>query len=206
MRAWVPEHNHLPELATDTTERYRSIAADITTASLGAQPLFGDDEMHVKSATLLAAVASYEGGFAAYVDNGSCNKTSWRTANPKMPGCDGGNAFSLWQIHPGVGIRLDEKVGYGFLNTFSYDPKGWSGWDLIKDRKRAVWVASAMLHVSLRASGTLCGYTGERGPHCPKAVARLGRAKTWVADHPYKVTDFGAFTSEPTSSDPVCAP
>jgi len=183
-----------------------SIAHDIVRVALdpGEPAVFPDDESRVKTATLLASVESHEGHGMAYVDRGVCNDPQ-EHGNPllKNGGCDGGKAFSLFQIHPGPGIVLFDNGGYGFRRTevrqgvtargeraplrgslSSFQTRRViDGSALVADRELAARTAIHMLRASLRRDGTLCEYSGEMKP-CPKAVARLKLAEEWVREHP----------------------
>ena len=99
-----------------------SIANDIvrTTLDPGEPALFVGDIKHVKTAMLLASVESHEGHGFSYVDKGLCNDPAQRS-NPILNNgdCDGGKAYSLFQIHPGIGIVLFDQGGYGYHRDLS---------------------------------------------------------------------------------------
>jgi hypothetical protein len=146
-----------------------SIADDIASVSLEEEPLFKNDSERVKTALLLASVARYESDFAPWVDAGLCNSREWRVSNTAIhhgATCDGGHAFSLWQIHAGA-----------------------RGVDLLADRRAAIREAISRLRVSLDAGRGLCWYTGETGD-CPKAELRLRTALVWEKGHPFKTATF----------------
>lgn len=125
-----------------------------------------------RDAVLLASLAYFEGArFASYVDDGSCNDFAWRASASgrrlmEVGGaCDGGRAFTLWQIHPD-GISIDgEKV---------------MGARLLADRRYAASVALTLAH----ADPSLCAYAGESG-FCPKAATRLAFAERALRVHPF---------------------
>ena len=145
------------------------IAEDISVVSLEQDPLFKGDDTRAKTALLLASVARFESNFADWVDDGRCNDASWRRSVQgqhfvlRTGDCDGGHAFSLWQIHPYAGA---------------------SGREMIANRRVAIREAVARLRVSLDAGRGLCGYTGEVGT-CPKANLRLRTALVWEKGHPW---------------------
>jgi len=181
------------------------------TVARDEEPLFEGDVDRSKSAVLVATVAFFESGFAAYVDKGLCNDWSWR--RPKTTGpdavpageirrrksllaagsCDGGLAYSDWQIHP---FDVRHRDGMVLLDG----PRAWAfvadvhdgqthdvihGKDMIEDRRKAARVALHMLRRALgRGPSNLCGYTGERGD-CPKGAQRLRFALDWSRKHPF---------------------
>ena len=129
-------------------------------------------------ATLLAAVGYWEGSrYAEYVDAGQCNDRSWRKTPEgawlmKLGGdCDGGHAFSLWQIHP---IAKPANVLFDLCNA-----------RVVAKRMPAARCALEMLRRSLAADGTLGEYTGESlyGAKRPKADERLNFAKDALKAH-----------------------
>ncbi len=76
--------------------RYVSIASDIATAATDA---CGDraDSCRRWAVATLVGIAWHESGFAADVDAGQC----YRGRDGKGPRCDGGRAWSLWQLQGG---------------------------------------------------------------------------------------------------------
>ena len=130
-------------------------------------------------AVLLAAIAYYEGSrFSSYVDDGRCNDKTWRKdpANArtmKLGGaCDGGHAWSLWQIHP-------------FTQT---DPEAFSvcSRDLVSSsRLGAARCALDIARRSMLERGNLSWYAGESAYSHPKADERLEFARRAVHGHPF---------------------
>ena len=49
-----------------------------------------------------------------------------------------------------------------------------------------------MMRGSLRKTGSLCGYTGERGGDCPKARERREIARRYIVAHPFRAPDDAA--------------
>ena len=85
MTTWVPVAEHAwVERAPVTVQRYSEIAETIAAVANDEAPVFGGDEneARVRTALLLASIASYESHYAARVDD--C-----RVSN--------GGAFGLWQ-------------------------------------------------------------------------------------------------------------
>ena len=123
---------------------------------------------------LAMALAYFEGArFASYVDDESCNDRTWRTFSENRHlmhiggHCDGGLAFSFWQVHIDSGL-------------LSYDPKMVTA-EKMKDRTYAASVGLAMACRSLKASGSLVGYTGESRSWHPKADERLNFARRFIS-------------------------
>lgn len=186
MLSWSPAKDHTPDTETITVARYTAIAEDIAAVVQDStEPaIFKDDAQKVRTALQLAGVAFFESRYWSYVDSGKCNDREWRAKQPTTTSlCDGGLAFSLWQIHTRFsqgkdGISLD---GDGW----KHDSAGHVGKELLTDRKLAARIALHMLRASLTRSGTLCGYTGEIEKGCPKAAARFNLAKSYFTKHPF---------------------
>lgn len=192
--------------------RYASIASDIVTVVRSERPAFPSDENRSRTAVLVATVAFYEAAFMGYVDQGLCNDWKWRHPTTTGPGavsvdevkqrmgilkagsCDGGWAFSMWQIHPfdsswheGM-VLLDDAHEWSFA-SYVHDGEDRPiilGKDMIADRRVAARMALHMLRRSLGAqgAGNLCGYTGET-QSCWKGALRQNFASDWSAKHPF---------------------
>jgi hypothetical protein len=132
-------------------------------------------------ASLLAALAYKEGArYAAYVDSGLCNdlafmKTKEGQRLARWGRCDGGHAYSLFQIHP---FTDKHAPLYDKCNKEA----------VTSSRESAAACALAIAHQSLARTGTLVDYTGEwRSPtnSHPLADERLQLARAAVRKHPY---------------------
>jgi len=166
MLAWAPASQHAnrdpnPEA---TLARYTSIAHDIAAAATHPDEpaLFKDDDKRVRTALLLASIAFWESGFRRDVDEGQC----------RPPECDGGSAWTLWQMHTDAGLTFE-----GVTFRYAKDrPRGWEGEVLTGARlaKDRVMAARAALHMA-RVSRYL--WTTWR-------PAR-DTAQRWLAAHPY---------------------
>lgn len=163
MMAWAPT---VPE------SRLRPIAADIAAVATRDPPAFTDDPDHVKSALLLASLGDLETGhsWAAWIEDGRCNRQNWRELHEAMlkangGNCDGGNAFTFWQIH--------------------MQPGRPSGIAMLRSRSIAITEALYRARTSLTHQHGLCEYSGEHFPDCPKGQQRIDHALRWLADHPY---------------------
>lgn len=192
--------------------RYASIASDIVTVVRSERPAFPSDENRSRTAVLVAGVAFYEAAFLGYVDDGLCNDWKWRHPMTTGPGaltldevkqrmgilkagsCDGGWAYSMWQIHPfdfswreGM-VLLDDGREWSFA-SYVHDGQDRPiilGKDMIADRRVAARMALHMLRRALGPAGTgnLCGYTGET-QSCWKGALRQNFAADWSAKHPF---------------------
>jgi hypothetical protein len=78
--------------------------------------------------------------------------------------CDGGLAYSFWQVH------LDSLL--------SVDPSGTT--DKMRDRAYAARIGLTLACRSLAATGSLVGYTGEPSSYHPKADQRLDFARRFI--------------------------
>lgn len=173
--------------------RYETTAKQIVDVAYddAITPLFTGDQGRLKTALQLAAIASFEGGFQKFVEDGDCNKPGFHSDG--SGDCDGGGAFSNWQIHIwGGGYVIKD----GDLTQVHYLPKDYlkdhpdtvviKGMDLVDDPRIAALVAYYLVRYSTRNYHSLCQYTGENceGTH-PLATARSGRAVSYLRDHPF---------------------
>jgi hypothetical protein len=160
----VPLHHHLPsEQPDDVHARYESIARDLVTVAADEEeaPLFNGPDARVQTAVLMLSVASFESSFRKSVDDG------------RGLG-DRGLSYCLMQIHVGGGLTRE----------------GWTGPQLVKDRKLCF---RAALHI-LRASFGACHslpledrLSAYASGHCFAEAAisrsRVGRARAWWRAH-----------------------
>ena len=159
LTAWV--HKMMTSLAREKhdDELWKEIARDIAVVSLSESP-----QNPSKVASALTSLAFHEGRFRSYVDEQKCNDRTWRKTKEgrktMLSGgdCDGGYAYSLWQIHP-----WEAKVT---------GPQ-------LKDRRFAAKTAYGFIR-----RGGWCGYSGEPGP-CPKADTRREVAVNYLKKHPF---------------------
>ena len=192
---WSPAKNHKDEPGYEA--RLAQIADDIVAVSEDEAPVTSHDYDRSKTATLLAAVAFFESGFQPYVTR-DCPDPKWQAANKtskhRLPSCDGGQAWSNWQIQPAEGFVLLSPEEGDWSRAFNFDwqwrkkPENEDriihGQDLIADPRLAARSALHMIRRALKG-GSLQGYTGEVGLSAPKAAARLDFARGWIARHPF---------------------
>jgi hypothetical protein len=155
MNTWVPPEKQ-PEPLDETRARYASIADDIAAAvERDDEPsLFPNDPDKTLTGLLVASMAVSESTYFKRVDEGHCLQGE----------CDGGLAFTMWQIHPQCGLAFyDLKWRFDCAH-------GFRGVDLVTDRQLAVRL---VLHII-------------RGPHDGRwnGGERLSRAQGYAATHP----------------------
>jgi hypothetical protein len=158
MSAWSPMSEHLYlETAAITEARYQAIAADIATAAEdpAEAPFFAGDDGRVRTAVLLAAVASFEsGGFVAAVVD--CRK----------PG-DHGGAWGLYQSH------RDRRMACAGVESASHLALA-----QFRESVRACQQLPPALWLSAYASGRCSsGHDASR--------QRWARASAWMLAHPW---------------------
>jgi hypothetical protein len=197
--SWCPPASfYVPygETETEATARLREIAEDIVEVAFdeAEPPVFAGDTGRLRTALLQAAIASKETSFQRFVGDGSCNRRGYQA--DRRGNCDGGTAFSFWQIHifgGGYVLMPDGSLSSRqYAGDFLKDhPEAvLTGADLIADRKKAVRIAQRIERQSLRVYHSLCAFSGEpcEGGRHPKASARLDRAIEYWNAHPMNDT------------------
>lgn len=166
----VPEVQQLNE-----SPRLIDIAHDAVMTSFdpAEPPLFKGELGRIKTATLLLAIASYESGFRADVDSGDVrgdSGDSWCLMQVKLPG--------KWKV-----VLKGDVYGYS-------TKEGWSGKDLVEDRKKCFRAALHMARESLRICKNLSVYTsGKCLRNEPAATFRMRRAMSWMNESPFSGED-----------------
>lgn len=200
MISWTPVHSLTAygETEDQVRARFEAIARNI--ASVSADPneeaIFSGQAPRVRTALLLASIGSFEGGWQRFVEEGNCNLAGFKA--DRRGDCDGGHAFTSWQIHIAgggflyVGGRLTNKL-YAASYAKDHPDEIIDGHKLVSDQKLAIRVAKDLIIETKSHDCTLCGYSGEStfGDH-PKADARLNRAKDYWAHHPFVDEDADA--------------
>jgi hypothetical protein len=181
--------------------RYERIAGEIVSIAFDEAnpPLFRGEEGRLKTALLLASIASFEGGYHKWVEDGTCNTRLFLADHPRE--CDGGAAWSNWQLHMyRYVIRSGEMTQAQYLeNSLVPEDREWikdhadsiiRGPDVARDPKLAVQVAYYLVRYSEKNFRSLCAYSGEdcSGSH-PKATARLERAAAYLRAHPFTMPE-----------------
>jgi hypothetical protein len=82
------------ETPVERLHRYYAIAADVS--SVAIEVCHGNRACAMGAVTSALGIAWHESAFAPDVDLGPC----YRGKDGKGPRCDGGNAHSMWQLHP----------------------------------------------------------------------------------------------------------
>ena len=164
MVAWVP----IPMQRDVDRTRYESIAHDIATVALDGteEPVFAGDRGREKTALLMAAIASFESGYRADVDDG-------RTTG------DHGQSFCVMQV------RVLGKTG-----------EGWTGKDLIADRQKCLRAGLHRMRISFTwckdhaVDDRLAGYTvGTCRDNEHLSRDRVQRAKAYFLRTPFTPPD-----------------
>lgn len=163
MLTWSP-----PISKTPTEQaRYESIAKDLATVALdpSEKPAFEGSDGRAKTALLMAAIASFESGYRADVDDG-------RTRG------DHGTSWCLMQVR-----------------VFGKTREGWTGEDLTRDRTKCFRVALRIIRESFAwckdrpIEDRLAGYTvGSCKENEPLARNRFGRARSLWKERPFDFT------------------
>jgi hypothetical protein len=150
----------------DRVHVYAVALADVLTSSVIRA--WADDADGHRTGLLLASVALNESRLRGYVADCHCNDPSWRVSAEsgqlmRLGTCDGGHAFTVWQMH----LPPDQQ------HAACTDPK------------IAATYALQRLRVSLGAWKSLRGYTGETDDEAPKAKVRLSLAAEYARSHPF---------------------
>lgn len=140
MNSVSPANKQTQETEIQATERYESIAQNIIDVAFdkNQKPLFDGDNARIKTAAVMVAIDYFESKFRKDVDTGLLRG-------------DHGNSWCLAQINLGGGkIKINEN---GSFNYLSWDSKeGWSGEDLINDRKKCFKVQLSILRTSFECN------------------------------------------------------
>ncbi len=138
---FIPEAK---ETSEEATARYQSIADDIASVVWNPQnpPLFKGPEGRAKTAAIMLGIMKFESGFRKDVDLGV----------GKQSRGDGGRSWCLMQINIGNGRTMPWNIKYQRLPTPN-DPKdevvqGWTGLELVTDRKKCVEAGYRIMKVS----------------------------------------------------------
>lgn len=167
MMAWSPPITRTSEGAKAEQARYEMIAKDFATVTMdpGEKPAFEGEDGRSKTALLMAAIASFESGYRADVDDG-------RTRG------DHGTSVCLMQV------RVLGKTR-----------EGYTGDDLAKDRTKCFRVALRIIRESFawckerNIEDRLAAYTsGTCKENEPLARNRFNRARVYWKDHPLDLT------------------
>ena len=131
---------------------------------------------------LLAAIAYWEGTrFAAYADESLCTDAVWRKSEIGIRymhiggDCDGGHAYSLWQIHPIEAKDVKNQHIDGVCDREHVS----------ESRFNAAKCALELARGSMAQRDNLSRYTGESGYIHPKADERLDFARTAIRKYPW---------------------
>ena len=128
------KHYSYQETVAETNTRYESIASDLVEVVFDKdeKPIYTGDDARVRTLSVMLAIDSFESGFHKDVDQGF----------GKFSKGDHGASWCLGQINLGgqrVHVKEDGTIEYG---------TGWSGQDLVQDRKKCFRVQLAILRSS----------------------------------------------------------
>lgn len=164
MIAWCPPANHryyqrsslsVEEKDAHTLQRYTDIASDLSEVVMEEEPLFTGDLGRVKSALLVAAIASFESGqFREDVDN------------VKGTG-DRGESHCLMQVYLLPGETINSRKDCFHL-----------GYDRIRESFRLCRFSRLEDKLSAYASGN-CRRGGAN------SRLKMRRANRWLETHPF---------------------
>jgi hypothetical protein len=163
MNTWVPMKSQFAEPIDHATARYDSIARDAAAVALddSEEPLFAGEDARVQTAVFLLAIASFESHYRLSVDEG-------------IRRGDRGDSYCLMQIRVGTGTTRE----------------GWTGRQLVTDRKMCFRAALHILHGSFNVCHALpiedrmSAYaTGRCLPNSDISRSRMGRARAWWTAH-----------------------
>jgi hypothetical protein len=163
MNTWVPMKAQHHERLEHATARYESIARDVAAVALddSEEPLFEGNDGRVQTAVFLLAIASFESDFRLPVDQG-------------IGRGDHGDSYCLMQIRVGAGTTRE----------------GWTGRQLVTDRKLCFRAALHILHGSFNICHTLpiedrmSAYaTGRCLRNVDVVRQRMDRARSWWTAH-----------------------
>jgi hypothetical protein len=162
MTTWVPIQAQR-EAPDDTTARYESIARDAAAVAFdpSEEPLFEGSDGRTQTALFMLSIASFESNYLRTVDLG-------------VGRGDHGASYCLMQIRVGTGTTRE----------------GWTGRQLVTDRKLCFRAALHILHGSfnvchaLPVEDRMSAYaTGRCIEGLDVARQRIGRARLWWAHH-----------------------
>jgi len=167
-------------------ERIQQVSNIVAELLQGETPIWSDDTTGARTGLLLMHVAFHETRFRGYVWDGRCNDDAWRKGAEgvqllRLGTCDGGHAYSPWQVHPERGFYLtfDGSDVNPFHGELKIDATS------IKDPKVAAVAALHMLRRSVRLTNSLRYYTGEWSGPAPKAALRLDGALAYEHRRPF---------------------
>jgi hypothetical protein len=190
-----PDRRHFSEGDRETKEealaRYESIARDLVDVvySSKMKALFAGPDGRAKTAALVLSMMRFESDFRRDVDFGIAAGRG-----------DHGRSFCLMQIQTGSGRTWPwNKVKQRF--ALDKDPPeeveiGWTGEELLQDRKKCVTAGLRIAKMSFNACGSLPEVerlrvyaSGSCGRGVKESVNRFALANRWYKDHPVPMQD-----------------
>jgi len=214
MNAVAPPHreHHIPEARethAQADERYRQIAEAIVDASYeeGVKPIFGGERGRATTAMMVATMFYMESGFRRDVDLGTS-----RVRMRRVGLNDFGRSWCMGQINLGVRKAKNEekdKFGETSVNTTA---EGWTGPELLNDRRKCVKATINLLRASfnscrhLEMEERLAAYAaGTCDSDVGRAAARVrfNTFRRWSSRDRPKVLDIDVFAELEEESAPI---
>jgi hypothetical protein len=174
LESWSPPKYHPEEDEQAYRDRTNRFNVAIATVALDENepPILGGDNGRERTALYMLSQAVQESHLVRYVDEGQCNDWQWRlTAEGKRAmlrgDCDGGIAFTPWQMH------INANGGGTVLTKL-----GWVGAEWAEDNASVIHGKDAVNNKVLGARVALHwmrqtpGAWGSRG-------AALNRSESW---------------------------
>jgi hypothetical protein len=204
----TPTGLYVQENQEEAQARYEAIAEDVVDVAFddANPPIFSGDDGRLKTALQLAGIASYEGHFWKWVADGDCNSPEFQASERAKaaqdphyhPACDGGHAYSNFQIHLyNFVIKDGELFQAQWLEQSSKEEeREWikthkdsiiTGKMLIADSRLAAQISYYLVRGSIKRTHSLCEYTGESCTtgHHPLAIQRTSRPMDYLRAHPF---------------------
>jgi len=133
-----PISQHTAETEAEATARYESIAQDVVEVVFdeSQKPLFDGADGRIKTAAVMIGIDYFESNYRKDVDVGSLRG-------------DNNGSWCLAQINLGGSrIKVNDDGSFSYFEWRSAD--GWSGKDLVSDRKKCFKAQLAILRTSFK--------------------------------------------------------
>lgn len=178
---YIPEAKESKE---EALTRYESIARDIAAVVTEEEPLFRGPQGRLKTAAVILSIMRHEGAFRKDVDTGV----------GKMARGDQGRSVCLMQVNVGRGRTFSWNVVKN-KPALPADPteevaQGWTGAELLADRKNCIRAGYRIIRVSFGSGGGLpptewlrVYASGSREKGSRESRRRMGLALRYFGEH-----------------------
>lgn len=178
---YIPEAKESKE---EALARYESIARDIAAVVTEEEPLFRGPQGRLKTASVILSIMRHEGAFRKDVDTGV----------GKMARGDQGRSVCLMQVNVGKGRTFPWNVVKN-KPALPADPagevvQGWTGAELLADRKNCIRAGYRIIRVSFGSGGGLpptewlrVYASGSREGGSRESRSRMGLALRYFSEH-----------------------